>query len=269
MRTTTLAQLLSEGRVWQGAGQACPSLSALQDSNSSSPLATLGIREIDAALLEGGLAFGAVHECCFESEVGSQEKKLWYAPTFFLSALLGETFRRVCFHEQQIVAWVGRRIWPTPHILSTLTPADSWSWEKQAVLLKPASKEKRLWSAIQLLRSPATLAVIVDAHGFHLPATRRIQLAARKNNALCLLVRPPWEMALPSTAISKWQIRPVDSENAALRWKVKLLSAKSLPAPLEWDVEWQEERENETPALALVQPRSFSGDEPHRAQREA
>jgi hypothetical protein len=128
------------------------------------------------------------------------------------------------------------------------------------VFLKPRSKDKTLWSIIQLLRSPATLAVIADGSGLNLIATRRIQLAAQKQNALCFLIRPPWEMASPSTAQTKWKVQPQKSE-AEERWDLELLSAKGLPAPLHWELEWREDENGKTNSLSLV-PAEDSRREP-------
>ncbi|MFN8389969.1 MAG: hypothetical protein U0136_06740 [Bdellovibrionota bacterium] len=250
MQSTNLKQLMAEGRIWFGKQSATSPRPRRR--LRSEQLATFGISAIDNALPEGGLSFGAVHEWSFECEVTSKQKKLWYAPTTVVTSVLRQTLNENEFHEKQLIAWVGERIWPTPHILKLTSPADSWSWEKHAIFLRPRSKEKNLWSIIQLLRSPATLAVIADGSGLNLIATRRIQLAAQKHNALCFLIRPPWELASPSTALTKWRIEPEKSD-AEERWKLWLLSAKGLPAPLHWQLEWREDDNGKTNSLSLAQ----------------
>lgn len=78
-----------------------------------------------------------------------------------------------------------------------------------SLLLDARDHAERLWAVDVCLRSPAVAAVIVDASGFDMAATRRLQLAAEsRQGALGLLVRPPHELSRLSAASTRWRVIP-------------------------------------------------------------
>ena len=270
MRTSSLKDLLSNGQLWFGKRK---SLTWVKRPAATNRSASFGIREIDSVLHDGGLSSGVVHQWSFDSEVTSQQKKTWYAPAFVVSSLVAGIVKGNTLPQKHLVVWVGPKVWPTPHLLEVVCAGvdkNQWSIEKQALFLDANNKDKILWSTIQLLRSPAVLAVIVDGTRMNLIATRRIQLAAQKSGAFCFLMRPPWEMEVSSCAQTKWCVRP-SAGSEQMRWALELYSAKGLPAPVSWELEWQENEHDQTGTLGLVQApaAAAAGDESTRAARKA
>lgn len=185
-----------------------------------------------------------IHEWVLEDGFASKSNYRWHNPLFFISALLGQDLdSHTKPSRQSLIAWVGRRSWPMPHVLEQTLPKTlgerPWDWKQATLFLNPPSKDKRLWSCIQLLHNPLTLAVVIDASGFDHIATRRLKLALAKTNASVFLLRPPWEAQLPSAAQTKWVVSPNVSLTTDLSWSVTLVRAPGLVAPNTWSVSYE------------------------------
>jgi len=170
----------------------------------------LGLDLIDAALADGGLACGAVHEWLgvdepfepfepFEpvesANAGSAPSPLpassdarnsrpssqplsqpWSPPLTMLLHIA----RRACAVDITgnrqpgppglPCVWVGRAVWPYPRAMDPHALGAS-------LFIDTASPAERVWAADVALRGGAA-AVIVDGRGFDMAATRRLQLAA-------------------------------------------------------------------------------------------
>lgn len=210
-----------------------------------------GIPEIDQAI---SLSTGQVHEWALEDSFSSQGKNFWYPPLQIISHLVGSYISTDKNLLTGVVAWVGKKCWPSPQTLNLTFPSDKiWPWKKHFLFLTPSNKEERLWSIIQLLRSSAVLAVIADGSGFNLTATRRLQLACEERVPLLFLMRPPWELKLPSSGRTKWSLTPLNSQSNQPAWQLELVKAKGNVSPLSWKIEWVEE--NGKSALYLLSDR--------------
>jgi len=234
MSAPVLKQLLEQGQIWLGRGESMAS--------PKQAFARFGISSIDRLQ---ALGFGAIHEWSLENRFECKSKNIWYPPSFICTAVLGTTLRSFdIFQQKSLVGWIGKRVWPTPFLLQRTLRTDKWSWNSQGLFLDPPNKEERLWSTLQLLRSQAVFAVFADGSGFNFIATRRLQLAAQKNNSLCFLFRPPWEIGRTSSAYTKWKISTLaDWKQGAdndERWHIELISGKGILTPLNWNLEWQE-----------------------------
>jgi len=243
-----LRHLLSENRIWFARGDGGRAVS------SSEPEAHFNLPSIDSL---HALPFGHLHEWSFDNQLSAKARNSWYPPTSVTCNLLGETLsysaNESLLRQKSLVAWIGRRIWPTPHHLQLTLPeqaAPLWSWRSHTMFLDPHDKEERLWSIIQLLTSPAVFGVFADGSGLNFIATRRLQLAAQRGGSLCFLFRPPWELERVSCAHSRWKVTPVgegfQKRNGEVyeRWTIELVSGKGLPTPIRWEVERKEGKQS-------------------------
>lgn len=114
----------------------------------------------------------------------------------------------------RLVLWIGQRVWPSVHAL--IEPDDPRRLLlASSVLIDPPDEPARLWAIDLALRSPAAAAVIADARGLDLAATRRLQLAAASSRtAIGLLVRGVRDAGQLSAAGARWRVTPVPVQPA-------------------------------------------------------
>jgi len=96
----------------------------------------------------------------------------------------------------------------------------------RSFLVAPADAAGRLWAVDAALPCPTITAVVVDAAGFDMAATRSLALAANMGEALALLARPPNEERELSAAATRWRVTRA-GDSLAPRWRLELLRAKS------------------------------------------
>jgi hypothetical protein len=128
------------------------------------------------------------------------------------------------------IVWVGRRCWPSGHLLGRVGQALGGQGEllRRSLFVDPPENQ-RLWVLDLLLRSPAVGVVAADGSGLPMAATRRLQLAAQVGGPLVLLARPAGELAMPSAAACRWLVRRRAGENIrGPAWTVELLRCKGL-----------------------------------------
>lgn len=171
------------------------------------------------------------------------------APLIVLASLAATRLETLPPHQQSLV-WIGRKCWPTLHLLQSLlaqNPHDR-DWTSRMIFLDPLTDEQRTWCIEQALQCPGIGAVVADAANLPSAATRRLQLAAESQPAgpLALLARPPWEINTPTWAATRWRVAPCIAEpthvqamekgpdprdgvanlEAQPRWTVELLRCK-------------------------------------------
>ena len=140
-----------------------------------------------------------------------------------------------CGQQPGHVAWVGRRAWPAAEALRRAGLLG------RSLLVDADSPRDRLWAAELCVRagggSGPVDAVVVDAAGFDLTATRRLQLAARARDARLILLRPEADRRAASAAGERWLVTPAPAtaqgdEVGPRRpeWDVRLLRLKG-PRP--------------------------------------
>ena len=129
-------------------------------------------------------------------------------------------------HDARPVLWVGRRVWPYPRGLVRTTAGARSRWLLERSLFVDADDDgARLWAIDLALRCRALAAVVADAHGLPMAASRRLQLAAEAGDALALLARPPDELHAPSAAAVRWLVAREPGE-VRPAWRVTLRRAK-------------------------------------------
>src|SRR5262249_52229824 len=135
------------------------------------------------------------------------------------------------------VAWIGRKCWPTFQLLQALGAS---AWLKDSLFLDPATDKERLWVIGEALRCPGIHLVIADGCRMNHTASRRLQLAAEKNNALGFLARPMCEQAEPSCAHTRWEVSPCSKDVPG--WSIRQLSCRGQrhghDARQDWTADW-------------------------------
>jgi protein ImuA len=142
-----------------------------------------------------------------------------------------------------LVVLIGRRCWPS-----------AWAIRRvgldldRCIFADPRDEDQRLWAIDQSLRCPGVSAVLADASGLDMAASRRLQLAAEAGGGLGLLARPPSEVKSLSAAATRWVVRPRVSETKHVSWSVELRRCKAgslwsgarAGSVREWVLEWNE-----------------------------
>ncbi|MDX2200417.1 MAG: hypothetical protein SF069_15785 [Phycisphaerae bacterium] len=142
------------------------------------------------------------------------------------------------------VVWIGPNVWPYPVALGGY----SRRLLESSLFLCNLRAEDRLFAAVLVLRSRGAAAVVVDGSGFDLTATRRLQHAAECGQAICLMLRPPWNQDMTSAARTRWCVRAAASaDRNRQRWIAELLRCKGLPpSRSESGRRWTLERDHAT-----------------------
>lgn len=230
----TLQSILEQGLVSRISGQQETSPARLAATCST------GIAPVDEALPGAGLGLGMTHEWILEAAFPPGD---WKAPLILLTFLAGQWC--VCGGAAGMLVAIGRRCWPSLWTLRRVgLDLDN------CILADPRDDDQRLWAIDQSLRCPGVSAVIADASGLDMAASRRLQLAAEAGGTLGLLARPPSEVKSLSAAATRWVVSPRVSESKRVSWRVELRRCKAgslwsgarAGSVREWVLEWDEGR---------------------------
>ena len=150
------------------------------------------------------------------------------------------------------VLWIGRRVFPYPRALvrdcelrfdagesalelvrlgSGERPADPARLFERSLHVDVSEGPARLWALDVALRCPAVTAVVGDASGFDMAATRRLQLAAEAVGGIAFLARPARERRALSAAATRWHLRRRPASAGRPCWSLELLRRKSVLCP--------------------------------------
>jgi hypothetical protein len=175
-----------------------------------------GWAEVDAALPEGGLRAGALHEWC---GVGGDRRGFaaWVPPLL----MLGHLARRA---GREWSVWIGRRVWLHGHAACAALGGPA-----RSLWVDAPDAGARLWAIEAALRCPGVV-VIADGSGFDSAASRRLQLAAGSCGAFGVLARPAGELAEISFAATRWTVAPASGGDLAPRWMLTLVRCKGVRA---------------------------------------
>ncbi|MBL8885511.1 MAG: hypothetical protein JNK16_02525 [Phycisphaerales bacterium] len=280
----TLSQLPSPSRLTE-----LRHLCHAPQSHASAPAFPTNLG-LDKDLPESGLARGKVHEWLGvlppeSSSPPTKEKtqeKTWSPPLSLLIHLAHSALAQAD-NTQARVVWIARpaasgfsvrpyspalgaRPSPKPSAGPGAGPETNLVERDliaSSLFVSASSPAQRLWATDLALRSRAAIAVIADASGFDLSATRRLQLAAEASGVLCLLTRPAHEQSVLSASTTRWLVRTCPSPTHTRRWTVALLRCKGVqPAPKAPRL-WTLERDHATRAFAVV---PNLRDRPHQTQ---
>lgn len=180
------------------------------------PPLPLGIREIDAALPEGGLRRGCVHE------VGGDE-----AATGFCAALLARAGA-----GGGTLLWLARGwdLYPPGLVRFGIAPG------RLVVVSGLGRPADVAWAMEEALRSGSARGVVAESGSVGVAASRRLMLAAEGSDVVGLALtassarsvaatRPGAGGAGVPTAASRWRVTAVPGAGAA-RWRIELLRCR-------------------------------------------
>lgn len=163
---------------------------------------------------------GVVHEWMWREA----RHAAWTVPHGVMIALCWRMLDSV---QDGRVAWVGRHAWPAPR--ACIRRDGSRLLLERSLFVDPGaacSKDERIWAVQQSLACDGICAVVFDASGFSMVASRRLQLAAARGDGrpavLALAVRPWHERLTPSAAATRWGVSPSPPQVAGV------LSARAL-----------------------------------------
>jgi protein ImuA len=189
----------------------------------------LGLEAVDAALPDGGLGLGAVHEIGGVGEVDAMG-----AATGFLAALLS----RLLGHEAGPVMWcVARDDLYAPGLAGFGLDPD------RLLVLRARREAERLWAMEEGLGSAALAAVVCEVAAPSLIEGRRLQLAAERGGVTGFLMCRPEAAPRASAAMTRWRLSAAPSERdpaggpGAPCWRAELMRCRG-GRPGDWIVEW-------------------------------
>lgn len=179
----------------------------------------LGVPAIDAALPEGGLAAGALHEIVAGDDADGAHHDHECdraAASGFAAALLA----RLAGHDGTVL-WCrrDRELYAPGLAAFGLDPA-------RLILVNVRSDTDAFWAAEESLASGTPAAVLAEAARPDVVALRRLQLAAEKSNtAMCLMV-PARGLSAASPAATRWRVAPGTAGPDTARWRLSLLKCR-------------------------------------------
>lgn len=220
-----LQELIAKGLLWSGERE--PRRGAAGDSGFQSAFDPQKIFQKN----------GAIHELALDETVGVKLSP----PLVFIATVLRPTLEKKFLSGKRLLIWIGERSWPTTHLLNELGEGLKWRWRENVIFIETHSKSERLYAFRKCLTSPSVVAVVGDAAGFSLTATRQLQCAAHQGGSVGFLVRPLKELDLTSCAETKWKVKAHFSPatkriifSSPLEWQLTLLRARGLVAPKSW-----------------------------------
>jgi protein ImuA len=187
-----------------------------------------GVAEIDASLLGGGLALGALHEI----EGAGPEVESGAAAAAFLAGILA-------------------RLAPERPVLWCLEEADLYvpglellGLAPHRLILAHATRDQEiLWAMEEGLRCRALAAVVGEVKALPALASRRLQLAAESAGVTAFVLPRGGRETATSMAMTRWRIAALPSSLAADKpgvgqplWRVDLLRCRG-GVPASWIVE--------------------------------
>jgi protein ImuA len=167
----------------------------------------LGVAELDERL-EGGLVFGALHEIAPTSPA---DRGAAAAFSLALCSLAQGPDRQLLWIQQDFAAQEGGELYAPGLAFYGLNM-------ERVLLLRVAKPIDAFWAMEEALACKmlaATVMEIADDKEADLTPTRRLQLAAQKNGAMALLLRPRVNDA-PSAAVTRWNVSSLLSTPSTL-----------------------------------------------------
>jgi protein ImuA len=220
-----------------------------------------GLAAIDAALPEGGLPLGALHE------IGSAPGGAAAAEGFAVTLLAG-------LAQQGPVLWcVAAGGLYGPGLARLGLPPE------RLILVRAPRPADLLWAMEEGLRTPGLAAVLGEPRKLDLTASRRLQLAAEGSGVTGLLLSRAEAMGA-SAAVTRWLVAPVPSGPplgqderdfglARPRWRVALTRCRgAVPRQGEEGFgEWLVEAGDASGAVPVSQPLADGSAAPAAAWR--
>ncbi len=178
------------------------------------------------------LSSGHIHEWHLTDSLN--QRNLWFPPLTLLTLL-------ACSRTHERIIWIGRRCWPTFQLLCAHFPCEAVrKILKRSTFLDPLTDAERFWAISEGLRCSGVGCVVADGSGMNSTVNRRAQLAAESGRGIGLIARPPWELAEPFAAGTRWSVQAIHSDNGQPQWEIELKRCRGQrqDAPSRWIVGW-------------------------------
>ena len=212
-----------------------------------------GVAEIDLAL-GGGLAADSIHEWYFPD---SHEYFPLLLPVYLSAG-------RLRADADKHVFWIGRKAWPSPHVLRE---AGGEKLISSSIFIDPPDNKSLLEVFETILRSRVAASVTAIVGNLSFVASRRLALAARSGKTPGIILRGQPVASRQSAAASSWRIGHIASENMQPRLEVELLRQKgSGLSSLSWQLDFYG-GENERQKISLYVPPGVEREAGSKAQR--
>lgn len=240
--SSKLTELAAQGAIWSAAS------SLARSGGEGVPL---GIDAVDALLPNAGLKVGALHEWIALENPAAKKGNKFFAPLTLLSEIARRAHASCGCSERKII-WIDRRFWPSPTILKDIT--------QHSLFIDPPKGKNTTWALDTAIHSPASAVVIAPLENFTPAFTRRLALAAAHSSVLALLIIDPKKAALPTSAATRWAMRPVAVPTDSVvvpsvpttTFELELLRVRAaLPACTRWLCECRY-NENQTIHLSIL-----------------
>lgn len=181
-----------------------------------------GVEEIDAALPEGGIAFGAFHEIT----EGISGMTHCAAATLFAAGILARMQGQILWCRKYTDLFA-------PALAQVGLPLNR-------LIFVDAGDEKTLLACVEEgLRHGGVAAVVGEISKLSMTASRRLQLAAETSGTTGIAIRRFWraedaeELKQPTAARTRWRVSALPSASLPVqgigraRWMVELLRCRS------------------------------------------
>lgn len=186
---------------------------------------------VDAALPGGGLSRCVLHEWMAgqQGERANTSSRNASVASSLLTHLAWQATASVDTGPPSWAVWIGRACWPYPQSL-VRQGKEGRRLLMRSLWADAPDSATRLWTIDQALACPAIGVIVADGSRFDMPATRRLQLNARRGGALLLLARPPTDRGELSAAATRWFVTPEPTTSDQPRWRIELLRCKGAGA---------------------------------------
>lgn len=235
-------------------------------------LLAIGLNEIDQTL--GGGFRAGVHEWyaakCkvqsskfkektkdkFEIRNSSFEEQITKSTRQFvpLCILVHLAWRALEANPSRWIIWIGKDCFPYPAVLVREAGRDL-RLLRRSLFVRAESAADRVWVTDLSIRCGLAGTVVADGSGLDMAATRRLQLAAKSQEAFVFLARPPQDFDRLSAAATRWMVRTkkqrgneagatkagASGQQDNPQWNIELLRCKGMqPSTSQktWLVEW-------------------------------
>ena len=221
---------------------------------------SFGVRELDARLHQGGLAFGALHELVPASDGDAP------AALGFMMALLGRLPRTETLLFVSSKRWLARYGLPHGHGLNALGLDPS-----RVIFTQTADDKQTLWTIEEALRAMALTAVTGVVENLDLKTSQKLQFTARETGQPLLILRPP-KTPQASAATTRWRIGTAEAVRDRFglitrwRWRLRLERCRNGRGG-EWLVEFDHVTHRFSLAAALADIEVSGGAETQSWQR--
>lgn len=202
-------------------------------SAATSQAIKFGTKELDEIFPYGAFSCGAIHECCCERP-----------PIGLLSLLVGNFVKEQQANKAapKFILWIGKKIWPTPYILSKTGCLAQHGRYQNCLFIDPPNNASTLWAINFALQSPTVGAVVAFQDKLSLQLSRKLSLSARKGGAICFLLRPEHIKTGLFSSRSRWLIAPSPSPSQHPRFQLELTQCKGFqPKQRSWIIELVED----------------------------